>query len=177
MPATWRTFPEWPYPKRTAKSSGFRTSWGRSLERLEEEIGKAGGKDVVIGVVCTPDQLTFAGYPRAGFKVLYRGVEVSFERDGQRLAFRTDTFPTVHENVHAISLTLEALRAVDRYGATSGAEQYQGFQLEAGDVDRGRRLVEAAGSMSAALKKHHPDHGGKAEDFAAVQAYRLQAGS
>lgn len=33
--------------------------------------------------LATPDQLTLAGRPKSGFRVLYRGVEVSFERQGQ----------------------------------------------------------------------------------------------
>ncbi len=179
MTATWRTFPEWPYSKRPQpKPSQFKTTYQRSLQRLEEEIGRVGGKEVVIGVVCTPDQLTYGGFPKANFKVLYRGVEVSFEREGQRLAFRTDTYPLVHDNIHAIALTLEALRAVDRYGATSGAEQYQGFQLASGgpDPERGRQLVAEAGSIATALKRHHPDHKGDPRAFADVQAYRTRAG-
>lgn len=33
-----------------------------------------------------------------------------------------------HHNVRAIALTLEALRAVDRYGATETGQQYSGFK-------------------------------------------------
>lgn len=182
MSATWRTLPAWTRPKtEKPKASLFKTTWARSLAKLEEEVRKSGGTDTVIGIVATPDQLTFAGVPRANMKVLYRGVEVSFEKDGQRLAFQTDVYPWLHDNIHAIALTLEALRAVDRYGATSGQEQYRGFaMLPPGGPDpaRGKTLVEAAGGdVRAALRKHHPDHGGREADFVDVQAYREQLGA
>lgn len=178
MSATWHTLLEWPRPRtEKPRASQFRTSWARSLVKLEEEIGRSGGSDVEIGIVATPDQLTYGGFPRANLRVLYRGVEVSFERDGRRLAFRTDAYPFLHDNIHAIALTLEALRAVERYGATSG-EQWSGFAaLTAGgpDPERGRRLVEAAGDLRKALRATHPDtreDGFTDRDFADVQAYR-----
>jgi len=181
MRADWRTLPAWPHPAaEKTRPSLFRTSWERSLEKLAEEVERSGGDDLLISIVATPDQLSLAGRPRAGLKVLYRGVEVSFEREDQRVAFHVDAFPHLHDNIHAIALTLEALRAVDRYGATTGAEQYAGFaMLGAGavDPDHGRRLVEAAGSIKAALRVHHPDHGGNEVDFLDVDAYRKQVGA
>lgn len=44
-----------------------------------------------------------------------------------RMVLATDTYEHWQANVRAIALTLEALRAVDRYGATQG-RQYAGFQ-------------------------------------------------
>jgi hypothetical protein len=50
----------------------------------------------------------------------------------ERLVFATDAYEDWQHNVRAIALTLEALRAVDRYG-TTGGRQYAGFrQLTAG---------------------------------------------
>lgn len=87
---------------------------------------------------------------------------------------------SLHANLHAIALGLEALRAVDRHGITSSAEQYAGFaQLTAGGPDplRGKRLVDEYGSLPEALKRSHPDHGGSAAAFADVQAYRTSIGA
>lgn len=54
-------------------------------------------------------------------------------REHGRAVFATDQYEKWEHNVRAIALTLEALRAVDRYGATQG-RQYAGFmqQLTAG---------------------------------------------
>lgn len=179
MKAEWRALPAWPYSKRTRQPDRFQTSWARSLDKLEREIEHLGGRDVLIGVVTDPKYLRLDGGLKSDWKPLRSGVEVSFEaRGGRRVTFHTDAYPSVHANLHAIALGLEALRAVDRYGITETGEQYAGFaMLPAGTrAERGRQLVEAAGGVTEALKKHHPDHGGQRQDFLAVQAYRREAG-
>jgi hypothetical protein len=176
MQATWRALAVWPYEPRPGSSSSFRTSWDQSLRKLEDEISRIDGDDVVIGIVADPSAISFSGVLRAKASYTYPGAEVSFELPGRgRVVFHTDAYKTLHANLHAIALGLEALRAVDRHGITSTAEQYAGFaQLTAGsgDPERGAELVRVAGGVSAALKKHHPDHGGNPRDLADVQAFR-----
>lgn len=179
MRATWRPLPAWPYPpSRRLSGARFRSGWEGALDLLEAEIGQLRGADVVIGVVVDESQIGFSGQLKSGGRTRFghRGVEVSFEHPklGRRV-FHTDAYDDVTSNLRAIGLGLEALRAVDRYGITTSGEQYAGFaMLPAGDerAVRGRRLVEEAGSLSEALKRAHPDHGGTAEAFADVQAYR-----
>jgi hypothetical protein len=161
-------------------------SWAAALDDLEREIEMLRGADVVIGVVCDESQISLSGNLRAGAKVSHPGAEVSFEvpagpgRPGShRLVFHTAVHPVLTHNLRAIGLGLTALRAVDRYGITSSGEQYAGWaQLTAGttDVERGRELVSAAGGLRVALKRHHPDAGGEAADFAAVDAFRKAFG-
>jgi hypothetical protein len=137
-----------------------------------------GGRDLLIGIVADADQWRLSGTLRANARTNHPGAEVSFEADGRRLIFFTDAYPSVAANLRAIGLGLDALRAVDRYGITSTGEQYAGFAaITAGGPDplRGKMLVERAGGVTAALKAHHPDHGGKASDFADVQAFREAA--
>ncbi len=176
MRADWRPLPAWPYEPRPKARAGFRVNWDRTVRDLGEEIEQIKGHDVLIGIVADDSQFTLDGRPRSGFNVRHPGAEVSFEvPGGRRLVFHTDAYGTLQENLRAIGLGLEALRAVDRYGITSTAEQYAGFAaLTAGGPDpaRGAILVERAGGITEALKRHHPDHGGKDRDFADVQAYR-----
>lgn len=174
MRADWTPLPSWPYPPQQRLASRFQTSWSDSLEKLDVEIQRLGGKDVLIGVVATHDQFRMDGQLRAGAHVLHPGVEVSFtDKHGVRRAFHTDRYPDLHSNIHAVASGLEALRAVERHGIADAGQQYAGFaMLGAGGVDRGRVLVQEAGGITAALKRHHPDHGGNAADFAAVDAYR-----
>jgi hypothetical protein len=154
--------------------------WDASLDSLEAEIERLDGEDLVIGVVCDPSQVGISGNLKAGGRTAVRhpGVEVSFEAGGRRLTFHTDAYGTLVQNVRAVAAGLEALRAVDRYGITSTAEQYAGFAaITAGgpDPERGRLLVERVGSLTKALRATHPDTR-EADytdrDFADVQAYR-----
>jgi hypothetical protein len=103
-------------------------------------------------------------------------VEVSFDSPHGRLVYATDVCELWEHNVRAIALGLEALRAVDRHGISQRGQQYAGFRaLTPGSsrgLTRGRELIDEHGSVAAALKATHPDHGGDAQDFAAVQAAR-----
>lgn len=181
MRATFRPLPAWPYPPRAKAIVPFRSGWDETLDKLEQEIAAKGGTDVVIGVVCDESQISLSGSLKAGGRTAVRhaGAEVSFElKNGQRIAFHTDAYATLTHNLRAIAMGLEALRAVDRYGITSGGEQYAGFaQLEAGTPleELGRQLVERYGGIRDALKATHPDTrvaGATDRDFDAVTAYK-----
>lgn len=182
MRPTWRPLPAWPYPPSPKSSVSFRADWNQTMRQLGDEIERVEGADVLIGIVGPDSLFLFDGTPKAGFQTLVKhpGAELSFRLpSGERPVFHTDAFASLQANLRAISNGLEALRAVDRYGITTGNEQYAGFaQLTAGgpSADRGALLVEKAGGLTPALKKHHPDHGGSPKDFADVQAYRQRAG-
>jgi len=179
--ATWRPLPAWPYPPAPKSSVTFRADWNQTMHNLEQEIERIKGRDVLIGVVADDSQFMFDGTIKVGFKVKHPGAEVSFDVPGQgRLAFHTDAFNSLQANLRAISNGLEALRAIDRYGITTGTEQYAGFQqLSPGgpDIERGRLLVEKHGSVAEALKRTHPDQGGDPRQLADVQAYRKSIGA
>lgn len=184
MKATWIPIPSWPYTQRPQQHDLFRSGpkalgWDRVLQELEWELERVGAEDVVIGVVAPADAVGISGQLRYRSRVTHPGTELSFNRGAQRVTFHTDAYDSLQSNLRAITLGLAALRAVDRYGITSGAEQWAGFaQLTAGgpDVVKGKALVERAGGIRQALMDHHPDRGGNARDFADVQAYRDSVG-
>lgn len=176
MKVTFRPMPTWPHPTRQRRSATFRASYERTLSDLDYEVDRLDGSAVIIGAGFVPADIRLDGMPRSKARPTHPGIEVSFDTPRRgRLVFAVDTFDHWEDNLRAIALGLEALRAVDRYGIADTGQQYAGFaQLGAGEskVERGRRLVDAAGSMVAALKRHHPDHGGDAADFDAVMAFR-----
>lgn len=181
MNVTFRPLPRWPYPEQPTRPDLFKATHGATLNLLEREIGYLRGDEIIIGLVTDGSAIRLDGRPRADMRPRYPGVELSFEvPDGRRLVFHTDVYrgwvESWQSNLRAIALGLEALRAVSRYGITSGiGEQYAGF-LRIGtsqaSPDRGRELVEEAGGVKQALLKHHPDQGGDPRRFADVQAYR-----
>lgn len=182
MKATWRPLAAWPYPEQQRRPATYRVGYSRTLDDLEHEIELLGGSEVIIGAVVSERDLRMDGQLRLDARLGHPGIELSFEvPDGRRLTFHTDVHDAWRDNLRAIALGLESLRAVQRYGITTGlGEQYAGFAaLTAGgpDPEKGRKLVEAeGGSIRKALMRYHPDQGGDPKLFADVQAYRDSIG-
>ena len=168
------TFP--PEFQASKQASQFSAGWTSTMQLLERELAKLGARDAVIELAVLEGELRIDGWPYADARPTHPGVVISFDSKHGPLRYGTDAFPHWQENVRAVALGLEALRKVDRYGIGKRGEQYQGWrQLSAGDSDlmqRGRELIAEHGAETAALKATHPDLGGDAEDFRAVQAVR-----
>lgn len=179
MNITFRPLQVWPYKPSQRRHSQFQTSYPRTLALLEREVRYLGGRDVVMGVGLDERDLRLDGTPRANAKAFtHPGVEISFDsREHGRLTYATDQFWDWQDNVRAIALSLEALRAVDRYGVAKG-RQYTGFALLTagpGLEEQGRQHVERWGSVKEALRHTHPDTGDSdmtPRDYQAVVAYR-----
>jgi hypothetical protein len=63
----------------------------------------------------------------AGAKLRSAGIILSFDSKHGPLSYPCDKYSKWQANLRAIALSLEALRAVDRYGVTRRAEQYKGW--------------------------------------------------
>lgn len=181
MRATWRPLPAWPYAEQQRRPATYRVGYDRTLKDLDAEISLLEGSELIIGVVVTEANIRIDGQLRQDARPSHPGVEVSFEvPDGRRLTFHTDVHNEWRDNLRAIALGLESLRAVQRYGITTGlGEQYAGFAaLTAGGPDpaKGKLLAEREGGIRQALMKYHPDRGGNDRDFADVVAYRDSIG-
>jgi hypothetical protein len=120
-----RQYPlSWPLGWRRTRTPGksqFKTEPGRSSNYLMAEIRRLGGderdhqqqRDVSRGrhALCAPASIMDAG------------VAVYFKRRGKDMVFACDSYWTIHENIHAIAKTIEALRAIERYGASDMMER------------------------------------------------------
>lgn len=127
-------------------STVFSSTYQRTLDRLEHELDKLRAVDVIIQAGYSRADIRNDGWPRSSAKPMHPAVVLSFRsRDAnQEYSFPCDTFSCFEHNLHAIAFTLEALRAVNRYGVTRGHEQYKGFaQIEA-PPDPKRWTVDAA---------------------------------
>lgn len=117
----------------------FRAGWTRTLRDLDRETTHLHARNVILSAAFRPGQILQDGSrPNAGAAAAHPGVVISFEAliDGKYvpLKYPCDTFDDWKDNVRAISLALDALRRVDRYGVTKRAEQYRGWsQLPAPD--------------------------------------------
>lgn len=126
----------WLRPAAERKRSQFDSTWTRTLEQLSREIDHLGGRDVVIEVDVRERDIRIDGALRADARATSPATVVAFETKAHGpMLYRCDRYtdawskrPGWQDNVRAIALTLEALRAVDRYGATETGQQYAGFK-------------------------------------------------
>lgn len=163
----------WVDPVTTVRRSSwtFRASWSTTLELLGSEADKLGAHLVVMQVDVTEGDIRRDGMLRANAKVGHPGVAISFTSDHGPLRYATDSYDAWQANVRAIALALQALRAVDRYGVTSRAEQYVGFRALPPTPAAFASADEAARWMREQVRPHAQDAG----DATPRQLYRFLA--
>jgi hypothetical protein len=183
----FRPLTAWP-SKRTAarRASPFNSAHAKTLKLLEAELNKLSARDIIIQAELSPSDIRNDGWPRSDARFKAPGIVLSYVAGGKTYVFPCDSFVSWQDNLRAIALTLENLRAIDRYGVTRGEQQYAGFrQLGAADPTTERAAaLETLAQLSecslgdnpsefdidvayrAAAKLTHPDrHGGKSDSF------------
>lgn len=128
----------WLRPDSRRSPTRFQSSWKETEHLLLTEVERINGTNLVIEVDVREQDLRIDGTLRANAReALTPAVRVAFEtKQHGPLLYQCDTFvaPYSHQgkhwqhNVRAIALTLQALRAVSRYGAVDTGQQYQGFK-------------------------------------------------
>lgn len=173
------------YKRRLDVSDGANRVFGE-LEKLKVKL-----PDVVISTNIKPG-LGSRSLTRAD-QVTDPGAAVYWnDKQGRPRVMAIDIYDRVADNLAAIAATLEALRAIERHGGAEILERaFTGFTaLPAPDHQRTWREVlgvaslpgnkaEARESVETAYRRlrslHHPDKGGDAAAFSAVQAAYDQA--
>ncbi|WP_224096551.1 DnaJ domain-containing protein [Pseudoxanthomonas sp. X-1] len=179
-PAGWKRT-----PANRRERGSFDTAFAKARDGLMAEIGRMGGRLPVLSsnMVLRRDGLPYAQQPR----IEDPGIAVYFGYKGQQMCFACDRYATVEANTQAIRKTIEALRGIERWGASDMMERaFTGFaQLAApADVRTWWQVLDVFPEASASdiraqyqrlRARHHPDRGGKPEDFRAVQTAYEQA--
>ena len=180
------------------KNSQFRAKYLATLDMLEDELNKLGAKLITIQAGYKIADIRNDGWPRASAKPEHPACVLQFkDRKGQQLAFRASKYTAFEDNLRAIAMTLESLRAVDRYGVVEG-EQYAGFKqlgdggnasASATKTEPSRQeaamflaayssvpkdyILDSAESRDDAYRRAarvlHPDSGGSHEQFVELQ--------
>lgn len=194
--ATFRPIHRWPQAEtRNRRQSRFRATWGDTLELLKLELRQLQAKagTVVIQIDLEDREIRLDGYPRARATPATPRVILSFETPDGAYSYPCDTWSDWQDNIRAIALSLQALRAIDRYGVTRQREQYSGWKaLPAGGGESTTMTAEVAAQFMAgvtgahapallldrslagaayrlAARELHPDAGGSAEEFHRLQ--------
>lgn len=122
--------------KRVARRTRSRfevSGFGRARDFLLAEIKRMGGSGVILS---TNIPLRLDGLPYANSREPNDpGVAVYFRYGKRDMCFACDAFVTVRENAYAIAKTVEALRGIERWGASDMMERaFSGFAaLTAGE--------------------------------------------
>jgi len=128
-PFTFRPIDKWPGElTRHRQRARFSASWGRTLALLNHELHRLGARNVVLQVAMRESDIRLDGRPRAKARADHPGIILAFASRHGPLKYTVDTYDRWEDNLRAIALALEALRAVDRYGVTKRGEQYTGFR-------------------------------------------------
>lgn len=107
----------------------FGSKYGQTLSLLERELRCLDAVSIVIQAGYR--QVRNDGWPYSSAKADHPACTLQFISRRRPLAFQGWQYSSFEANLRAIALTLEALRAVERYGVVSG-QQYEGFRrLEA----------------------------------------------
>lgn len=199
----FRPISAWPGTmKSSRRRAPFRAGYQATLDLIDSELRQIGVRRCVIEAAFHPRDIRNDGRPRSDARPPgHPGVILSFTSRHGPMRMPCDTYTAWEDNLRAIGLALEALRAVDRYGVTQCGEQYRGWTAlpppEPGQMAEGgqERLREALRTLAAAAgqagtgvtvksseqvqslfreaaKRTHPDHGGTAEMFQQVTAAR-----
>lgn len=184
-PLTW--------PEKQPRTPGSRRRWskfkvtlGRARDELVRELELLGAKDVVISsnVPVRRDGLPYSDTREPEDP----GVAVYFARvvgtDRRRVPFvvACDAYNKVTSNLRAVGVTIEALRAIQRHGASEMLEQaFTGFAAlpsastskpwwEVLGVERDATSEEVMGAYRELARIHHPDAGGSHERMVEINA-------
>lgn len=181
-PEGWKRTERYRRKENRQFSKGFATY----RDELFVEIRRLGGKKVVLS---TNIPLRNDGIPYANFREPEDpGVAVYFEYKRKPMCFACDSYRLVRENLRAVSLTINAIRGLERWGASDMMERaFRGFTaiedksgswmktlgFEPGELITKDRIDQRYRSRSL---EFHPDRpGGSADKFHALAVAREHA--
>jgi hypothetical protein len=143
---------------------------------LKDEIRRLGGEDLIISTDMRTRQ---DGEPIANARDPDDpGAAVYFELHGKKVCLACDKWRELWENLYAIARTIEAMRAIDRWGVSDLLDRmFTGFIALTDDAGKSwasllgvrgdATKAEITAAYRAKMKDVHPDAGGS--DAAAAQ--------
>lgn len=122
---------QWPAGVKRSSSqirAPFTQTVASAQESLQAELRRLGARNVVISSDVGPRKADGSLYARAKTNPSDPGIAVYFDLNGRRTCFACDKWIGIHNNVHAIAKTIEAMRGTDRWGVAEAADRaFTGF--------------------------------------------------
>lgn len=172
MDFTFEALERWPYGGKVLNKSPFKANINKTYAQLRAELKHLGARSPVIQTGHDAADIRFDGLPRANARLpRFPGVCLVFQRriagEWRFVEMPCTQYRYFEDNLRAIVLTLEALRAVGRYGVigtnvegagastTEAGKQYEGFarkkvEAQTGSPANGHMTREAAAAVLAA---------------------------
>jgi len=162
----------WPR-KNTPELSRFNSTFGKACHELMDEVNRLGGRDIILS---TNIPLRNDGLPYASAKEPEdSGIAIYFKYKKQDMVFACDKYIKTWENIVAVKKTIEAIRGIERWGASDMMERaFRGFVAIENKIDDWRSILEikeghsirdAEYSYKRLRSIHHPDKGGSVDKF------------
>lgn len=173
-------------PPAGGRHSQFKATLAQTVRHLRDELRHLDATRVVLELDIRERDLRMDGLPRADARLESPAVALSFESPHGPLRYATGEYRQWQHNLRAITLSLEALRAVDRYGVSKRGEQYKGWAQLPASTDPADQVVTETQALEVigryqspedtvedalrnAIRKTHPDKpGGNATLFRQV---------
>lgn len=165
----------------------FKTAFARARDHIVAEVSRLGGKQTIIS---TDIELRRDGLPYATFKTPEdSGVAVYFTYKGKQMCFACDRYKAAEYNMHAISLTISALRGIARWGTgdmmesafsgfaalpAPGQAQTRGWR-EVLEVSQNDALDQVKDNYRRLSAIRHPDRGGSDAAMSELNGAWVQA--
>ncbi len=156
----------------------FKVSQKQAIGELYDEAERIGA----LPVLSTNLQLRLDGYPLSKQRAIDDpGAALYFQRGGSPTVIACDTYDDLTANIRGIGLTLEAMRTIERHGATELLERaFMGFQALPAPEQWHQVLGIASGASNAEIdaayrqlaKSAHPDRGGSETAMSRLNAAR-----
>jgi hypothetical protein len=131
-------------------------TWTKAFELLRYELKRIDAKSVVVEAGYRPEQVRADGWPYANATPEHSQLRLSFVREGVAVSFFQGIFggniACVAYNAWLIGMTLQALRAVERYGCTKSGQQYAGWSQLPPGAGRGPIVANAFATVEDAAR-------------------------
>jgi hypothetical protein len=166
--------------KRTVsrKQAPFKVPPAQAKREMMEQLARIGAAGVIVS---TDQPLNKDGSPSLRYSWGDPGVAVYFKRRGRDVVLACDQYATPHDNMRAIGKTLEAVRGIERWGASDMLDRaFTGFMaLPAPEqwwqvlgLTEKASITEIDAAYRALARKAHPDAGGSDAMMARLNAAR-----
>lgn len=175
------------FAKRAGQNNMLRDlTFSEACRRVDEELRRLGARDVILSSNLRTRADGGIRADAGGDKAIDDpGVAIYFALKGQARSMACDVYRTPAANVAAVAATIEALRAIDRYGVGTLDQAFAGYapRLQSAafewwivlGLSRSSTRAQVEEAFTRLARAAHPDAGGTHAEMARLTEARTAA--